>query len=173
MDWYFQYDFGVLMVENLVCLIVEFLYYEIVINVWCGCWFDMFEGYVFGMLVLMVQLEEVCVLFYGLFNILDEVVQEMFDVFLMIKLLCDVVVFGVEKVVKLDLKIYEIVFVCMGDFDFGYVLFIDDCENNCVVVEVFGFKVYYFQGVVGFELCLIVEGFFQVVIDVIIFFQCF
>lgn len=158
MDWHLQHDLGVPMVENAARLIAAFPHYETEIRAWRARWLDMFEGYVPGMPALMAQLEEARVPLYGLSNIPDEVAQETFDAFPMIKLLRDVVVSGAEKVVKPDPKIYEIALARMGNPDPGDVLFADDRENNCAAAGALGFKAHHFQGADGFETRLKAEG---------------
>ena len=158
MDWHLQHDLGVPMAENAARLIADFPQFETEIRAWRTRWLDMFVGYVPGMPSLMARLEENRVPLYGLSNIPDEVAQETFDAFPMIKLLRDVVVSGAEKVVKPDPKIYEITLARMGHPDPADVLFTDDRETNCAAAEKLGFKVHHFQGAAGLETRLHAEG---------------
>lgn len=158
MDWHLQHDLGVSMAENGDRLIAKFPHFETQIRAWKTRWLDMFEGYVPGMPPLMAALEERQVPLYGLSNLPDEVAQETFDAFPMIKLLRDVVVSGAEKVAKPDRRIYEITHARMGYPDPADVLFTDDRERNCEAAEAFGFKAHHFQGAEGFKARLVSEG---------------
>ena len=158
MDWHLQHDLGVPMAENATRLIAKFPHFETEIRAWRTRWLDMFVGYVPGMPPLMARLEEKRVPLYGLSNIPDEVAQETFDAFPMIKLLRDVVVSGAEKVAKPDPKIYQIALERMGNPDPGEVLFADDRERNCDAARALGFKAHHFQGAEGFEARLREEG---------------
>lgn len=158
MDWHLQHDLGVSMAENGDRLIAKFPHFETQIRAWKTRWLDMFEGYVPGMPPLMAALEERQVPLYGLSNLPDEVAQETFDAFPMIKLLRDVIVSGAEKVAKPDRRIYEITHARMGHPDPADVLFTDDRERNCEAAEAFGFKAHHFQGAEGFKARLVSEG---------------
>lgn len=158
MDWHLQHDLGVPMQENADRLIAEFPHFEPQIRAWRTRWLDMFEGYVPGMPGLMARLEERRVPLFGLSNLPDEVAEETFDAFPMLKLLRDVVVSGAEKVVKPDPRIYEIVLARMGNPDPATVLFTDDREKNCAAADALGFKTHHFQGAAGFEARLRDEG---------------
>ncbi|NQY38990.1 MAG: HAD family phosphatase [Henriciella sp.] len=158
MDWHVHHDRGVSMADNAKPLIAQYPQYEMQILAWRTRWLDMFEGYVAGMPPLMARLEEKRVPLYGLSNLPDEVVQETFDAFPMIKLLRDVVVSGAEKVVKPDRRIYEITLERMGNPDPSDVLFVDDRENNCAAAEALGIKAHQFKDAAGFEARLVQEG---------------
>lgn len=158
MDWHLQHDLGVPMAENAGRLIEQYPHFEPQIRAWRSRWLDMFEGYVPGMPPLMARLEENRVPLYGLSNLPDEVAEETFDAFPMIKLLRDVVVSGAERVAKPDPKIYEIALARMGNPDPADVLFTDDRENNCEAAEMLGFKTHHFQDTQGLEMRLAAEG---------------
>lgn len=158
MQWHLQHDLGVPMAENADRLIAQYPHFEAPIRAWRTRWLDMFEGYVPGMPPLMARLEERRVPLYGLSNLPDEIAQETFDAFPMIKLLRDVVVSGAERVAKPDRRIYEIALERMGDPDPADVLFTDDRETNCEAAAKLGFKTHHFQGAAGLETRLIAEG---------------
>ena len=158
MDWHLQHDLGVPMSENADRLIAQYPQYETEIRAWRTRWLDMFEGYVPGVPPLMARLEENRVPLYGLSNLPQEIAQETFDAFPMIKLLRDVVVSGAERVVKPDPRIYEIALVRMGNPEPADVLFIDDRQNNCEAAEALGIKAHQFTGAADFERRLSQEG---------------
>ena len=158
MDWHVHHDRGVSMADNAKPLIAQYPHYESQILAWRTRWLDMFEGYVPGMPPLMAQLEENRVPLYGLSNLPEEIAQETFDAFPMIKLLRDVVVSGAEKAVKPERRIYEITLERMGNPDPGDVLFTDDRENNCRAAEAMGFKTHQFTGAEGLKARLVTEG---------------
>lgn len=158
LDWHLQHDRGVSMADNAAPLIKQYPHYETQIHAWRTRWLDMFEGYVPGMPPLMARLEEARVPLYGLSNLPEEVAQQTFDAFPMIKLLRDVVVSGAEKVAKPDPRIYEIALERMGHPDPGDVLFTDDRENNCAAAEALGFRTHHFTGAEGLAARLVEEG---------------
>lgn len=158
MDWHLQHDLGVPMAENADRLIAQYPHYEPQIRAWQSRWLDMFEGYVPGMPPLIAQLEERRVPLYGLSNLPDEVAEQTFDAFPVIRLLRDVIVSGAEKTVKPDRRIYEIAHARMGHPDPADVLFTDDREKNCEAAEAFGFKAHHFQGAEGLKARLRSEG---------------
>ncbi|MEL6725264.1 MAG: HAD family phosphatase [Pseudomonadota bacterium] len=158
MDWHVHHDRGVSMAENAKPLISKFPQYEREIRAWRTRWLDMFEGYVPGVPTLMARLEEKRVPLYGLSNLSDEVAQETFDAFPVIKILRDVVVSGEEKIVKPDRRIYEISLDRMGGPHPSEVLFIDDSAPNCAAAEALGIQAHHFAGAEGLESRLISEG---------------
>ena len=158
MDWHVHHDRGVSMADNAKPLIAQYPHYESQILAWRTRWLDMFEGYVPDMPPLMAQLEENRVPLYGLSNLPEEIAQETFDAFPMIKLLRDVVVSGAEKTVKPERRIYEITLERMGNPDPGDVLFTDDRENNCRAAEAMGFKTHQFTGAEALKTRLVEEG---------------
>ena len=158
MDWHVHHDRGVSMADNAKPLIAQYPQYETQILAWRTRWLDMFEGYVPGMPPLMARLEEKRVPLFGLSNLPDEVAQETFDAFPMIKLLRDVVVSGAENVVKPDRRIYEITLERMGHPEPSDVLFVDDRANNCAAAEAIGIKAHQFTDAADFEARLVQEG---------------
>ena len=158
MDWHVNHDRGVSMADNAVPLIAKFPEYETQIKAWRTRWLDMFEGYVPGTPVIMAKLEEAGIPLYGLSNIPAEVADETFDAFPMIHILRDVVVSGVEQVVKPDPKIYQIALERMGHPDPSEVFFIDDSLKNIDAAAKLGFRTHHFQGAAGLERALSAEG---------------
>ncbi|MEM7492769.1 MAG: HAD-IA family hydrolase [Pseudomonadota bacterium] len=144
--WHTEHDRGVSMDENAKPLIAKYPEYERHIRTWKTGWLDMFAGYIAGTPKLIATLEEQRVPLYGLSNIPAEKAAETFDAFPIIKVLRDVVVSGVEKVVKPDPKIYAIALERMGHPDPTGVLFIDDSRPNIDAAKALGFQTHHFQG---------------------------
>lgn len=141
--WHTEHDRGVPMAENAVALIRSYPHYEEHIRAWRTQWLDMFHGYVPGVPALIAALEEARIPLYGLSNLPAEVADETFDAFPMIRVLRDVVVSGVEKIVKPDPRIYEIALSRMG-VPPERVLFIDDRRNNTDAASALGFRTHTF-----------------------------
>ena len=158
MDWHVHHDRGVSMADNAVPLIEKYPQYEREIRAWRTRWLDMFEGYVPGVPTLMARLEEKRVPLYGLSNLSDEVAEETFDAFPIIKILRDVVVSGEEKIVKPEPRIFELTLDRMGQPEPSDVLFIDDSAPNCAAAEALGIKAHHFTGAPGLETRLVSEG---------------
>ena len=158
MAWHVNHDRGVPMADNAAPLIAQYPQFEQQIKAWRTRWLDMFVGYVTGTPQIMVRLEEARIPLYGLSNIPDEVAQETFDAFPMIKILRDVIVSGAEKVVKPHREIYDIALSRMGHPDPATVLFIDDSLPNIEAAKALGFRTHHFKDAAGLEAALILEG---------------
>jgi len=156
--WHTEHDRGVSMAENAKPLIAQYPQYESHIRAWETRWFDMFNGYIPGMPTLMATLEERQVPLYGLTNMPADLAPAIFDHFPMMKILRDIVVSGVEKVVKPDPRIYEIVLERMGNPDPGDVFFIDDSEKNVLAARDMGLQVHHFTGAKDLEQALKLQG---------------
>ncbi|MEM9053761.1 MAG: HAD family phosphatase [Pseudomonadota bacterium] len=156
--WHTEHDRGVSMAENAKPLIAQYPQYETQIRAWETRWFDMFNGYIPGMPALMAQLEERQVPLYGLTNMPADLAPAIFDRFPMMKILRDIVVSAVEKVVKPDPRIYQIVLERMGNPDPGSVLFIDDSEKNVLAARDMGLQAHHFTGAIGLERVLQEQG---------------
>lgn len=159
MDWHIQHDLGVPMSQNAEHLIAKHPQYEAEIRAWRSRWLDMFVGYVEGMPALMARLEEARHPLYGLSNLSDEVADETFDAFPMIKILRDIVISGAEKCVKPDPEIYRIALQRMGNPDPGDVFFIDDRAENIEAAARLGMWGHVFTDAVSLERALVSEGF--------------
>jgi len=146
MAWHTEHDRGLSMDENAGLLIEKYPHYENHIRAWKTRWLEMFAGYVTGVPELMAILEEKRVPLFGLSNLPAEKADETFDAFPMIKILRDVIVSGVEKVVKPDPKIYDIALERMGRPKSETVLFIDDNRDNIDAAKALGFQTHHFQG---------------------------
>ena len=157
-EWHARHDSGIPMEASISAKIAEHPEYAEHIRAWRGEWLDMFHGYVPGVPGLIARLEEQRVPLFGLSNIPAEVSRETFDAFPMIKVLRDVVVSGVERVMKPDRRIYEIALERMGRPDPGDVLFIDDREENVVAARDLGFLTHRFEGAEGLEAELSGQG---------------
>ncbi len=158
MAWHVNHDRGVSMDDNAPALIAEYPQFEAQIRAWKTRWMEMFAGYVEGTPQIMSRLEEAQVPLYGLTNLPAEVAQSTFDRFPMIKILRDIIISGVEKVVKPDPRIYEIVLERLGQPDPADIFFIDDSLKNIETATAMGFRGHHFQGAKGLEAALIGEG---------------
>jgi len=146
--WHTEHDRGVPMDENAAPLIAEYPQHEGHIRAWRTEWLEMFHGYVPGVPGLIAALEEARVPLFGLSNLPAEKADETFDAFPMIRVLRDVVVSGVEKVVKPDPAIYQIALERM-DMAPEHVLFIDDRADNTTAARALGFRTHDFDGAEG------------------------
>ncbi len=149
MAWHVRHDVGIPMAENAAPLIARYPHFEAQITAWRTRWLEMFVGYVPGVVPLMAQLEERGHPLFGLSNIPDEVTEQTFDAFPMIRILRDVVVSGAEKIVKPDRRIYGIALARMGNPNPGEVLFIDDSLKNIQAAQALGFQTHHFRGAAG------------------------
>ncbi len=150
-EWHASHDAGVPMEATIAAKISQHPEHAAHIRAWRSEWLDMFNGYVAGVPALIARLEEQRVPLYGLSNIPAEVSRETFDAFPIIHVLRDVVVSGVEGVIKPDRRIYEIALERMGRPDPGQVLFIDDREENVAAARDLGFHAHRFEDAAGLE----------------------
>lgn len=158
MDWHIQHDLGVSFADNAARLTAAYPHYEAEIRAWRARWLDMFTGYVPGVPQLIARLEKRGHPLYGLSNLSEEVAEETFDAFPVIRILRDVVVSGAEKCIKPDTKIYQIALDRMGNPPPGEVLFIDDREDNTQAASQLGFKTHHFRDAARLEQALEAEG---------------
>ncbi|MEO0720749.1 MAG: HAD family phosphatase [Pseudomonadota bacterium] len=140
MDWHKAHDRGVPMAENAKALIAAYPHYEGHIRAWGEEWMETFHGYVPGMPALIARLEEARRPLYALSNMPAETVRATIDGFPMLKVFRDIVVSGVEGVIKPDREIYDIALARMGLPDPDDVLFVDDREENVDAAVAIGMK---------------------------------
>lgn len=160
LDWHKAHDAGVPMADNMAPLIARHPELEDHIRAWRGEWLEMFHGYVPGVPALVARLEERRVPLYGLSNLSDEVAEETFAAFPLIRVLRDVVVSGAEGMIKPDPRIYALTLARMGHPDPESVLFIDDREENIAAAEALGFRGHVFTGADRLEADLAARGLF-------------
>lgn len=158
MDWHIQHDLGVPMSQNAASLIADHPHYEAEIRAWRSRWLEMFVGYVEGVPALMARLEEARHPLYGLSNLSDEIADETFDAFPMIKILRDIVISGAEKCIKPDPKIYQVALQRMGQPDPDNVFFIDDRPENIEAATRLGMRGHVFTNAERLERALVAEG---------------
>ncbi len=158
MDWHVRHDLGVSFADNAAPLIAKYPQYEAEIRAWRSRWLDMFHGYVPGMPELVTRLNDRGHLLYGLSNLSDEIAEETFDAFPLIRTLRDVVVSGAEKCIKPGAKIFHIALARMDHPQPSDVLFIDDREDNVQAAAALGFKTHHFTDAAGLEQACTAEG---------------
>lgn len=158
MAWHTRHDAGETFSATIPELQSRYPEYAGHIAAWRSEWLDMFHGYVAGVPQLIGELEARRTPLFGLSNLPAEVAGETFDAFPIIKVLRDVVVSGVEGVVKPDPRIYEIALARMGRPDPSTVLFIDDRPENIHAASRMGFQGHVFDGAHGLRRRLEAEG---------------
>ncbi|MCI4643237.1 MAG: HAD family phosphatase [Hyphomonadaceae bacterium] len=145
LDWHSRHDAGVRFADNIAALQAIHPEHAEDIAAWRIEWLEMFHGYVPGMDVLVMKLKAAGHPLYGLSNLSDEIAEETFDAFPVIRELRDVVVSGADGVIKPDPRIYDIALERMGRPAPDEVLFIDDRLENIHAAEAAGMAGHHFS----------------------------
>lgn len=146
--WHGQHDRGVSMAENRRALIEKHPDKAELITAWDTRWADMFDGWIDGMDAIVAALEAIGVPQYGLTNLPAEKWPHIQETYPEIARFKDVIVSGVEGVVKPDPRIYEITAQRLP-FAPADVLFLDDRPDNIEAAINAGFKGHVFDGAPG------------------------
>ena len=161
MAWHVEHDRGRTFAEGARLLKQDFPHYADEIDAWHGRWFEMFDGYVPGVLPLMGRLEEAGYPLYALSNMSHEVWPETRERFAMLKIFRDAVISGAEGLIKPDRAIYDVAHERMGRPDRASVFFIDDSQKNVDAARDFGFRAHQFTTAQALEAALVEEGILQ------------
>ncbi len=130
LEWHTHHDRGMDMRENAARLIEQFPDKSDLIHAWRTGWLDMFHGYVSGVPEIIQKLHNEAVPLYALTNFPAEKWDETAHAFPVLKSFQDVVISGVEKMVKPDPRIYELTLKRLGSPNPANVIFFDDRQDN-------------------------------------------
>ncbi|MEM1150998.1 MAG: HAD family phosphatase [Pseudomonadota bacterium] len=158
MEWHTRHDAGASFDDTIPALQEKHPEYADHIAAWCDQWLEMFHGYVPGVPRIIAELEEAKVPLYGLSNVPADLAQITFNAFPMIKVLRDVIVSGVEGVIKPNPEIYRIVLDRMGNPDPRRIFFVDDRAENIEAAEAMGMAGHVFEGAAGLRKALFDTG---------------
>jgi 2-haloacid dehalogenase len=148
MDWHAAHDRGVSMADNRRALIEQHPDKAELITAWDTRWADMFDGWIDGMDAVVAALEALGAPQYGLTNLPAEKWPHILKTYPEIGRFEDVIVSGVEGVIKPDPRIYEITARRLP-FAPEDVLFLDDRPDNIEAAIKAGFKGHVFDGAPG------------------------
>lgn len=143
MAWHTEHDRGRPFAEGERLLIADHPQHEEAIRAWRGRWDEMFAGAIAQTEAVMRDLHARGVPLYGLTNMSPEVwpgVQAMSDVF---ALFDDVVVSGVEGLVKPDAAIFHLACARTG-LAAAELVFVDDNAANIAAAQALGFPTVHF-----------------------------
>lgn len=143
-EWHFQHDAGRALDDMVAERIVEFPEYATLIAAYAARFNETIPGPVTGSLEIVQELAECCVPLFAITNFGAELwegfrpTQPIFDLFQ------DIIVSGVEKLVKPDPAIYALALQRFG-LKPGQAVFIDDNHANVISARENGFAAHHFR----------------------------
>ena len=154
MEWHTQHDAGVSMAQNASDLIAQHPDKADLIRMWDTGWMEMFHGYVEGTCNLIAALKSRDVPVYALTNFPAEKWDETAAAFPVLNGFEDVIISGVEKLIKPDPAIYTLTLERMGSPHPSEVFFIDDRDDNIRAAQGMGMQGHVFTNAVSLERAL-------------------
>ena len=136
-EWHVQHDAGRPMAETIPELCERHPDHAHLISLWQERYVDMVAGHVPGTVDLLEELAP-RVRLLALTNMPAEVVDDLRDAFPVLEMFEEMVVSGVELVVKPDAAIFELL-ASRHDLEPSRTLFIDDVEENVAGARACGF----------------------------------
>ncbi|ACT60608.1 HAD family hydrolase [Hirschia baltica] len=130
LEWHTHHDRGVDMQENAARLIEAHPDKAELIRAWRTGWLEMFHGYVHGVPEIIQELIEQSTPIYALTNFPAEKWEETAQAFPVLQAFKDVIISGVEKMVKPDPRIYELTLKRLGSPIPSSIIFFDDRQDN-------------------------------------------
>jgi 2-haloacid dehalogenase len=143
--WHFEHDAGRDAIDTVADLIAKYPAQQLLIEAYVPRWLETVGRPITGMYEIVVQLHDRGVPLFAITNFSHEFWPRFTALFPITRLFRDVVVSGVEKVVKPDARIYQIARARFG-LAAGEALFIDDRADNVESAEMNGFIGHHFQG---------------------------
>lgn len=144
LDWHAAHDAGVAMAENSAPLIARFPEHAENIRAWDARFDEMLYGTIPETEAVIEDLHARGVPLYALTNMPAEKADYAFSLSPVFRCFRDIVVSGVERVIKPDRRIYEIACERSG-FPPEAMLFVDDSEANIEAARGLGFHVWLFR----------------------------
>ena len=160
LDWHTHHDRGMDMRENAERLIKIHPDRADLIHAWRTGWLDMFHGYVDGVPQIIQDLKYQSTPIFALTNFPAEKWDETASAFPILNEFEDVIISGVEKVVKPDPKIYEITLERINTPNASNIIFFDDRQDNVDAAIKAGMRAYLFTTPMQLRSDLISEGVF-------------
>jgi 2-haloacid dehalogenase len=158
LEWHFQHDEGRACAETSAELIARYPDHRDLIEIYDSRWLETIPGPVPGMIELVDELAARGVPLYAITNFSHEfwprfrATASVFDHFR------DIVVSGDERMVKPDVRIFELAMRRFGVAP-GEALFIDDRADNVAASEAVGFVGHHFVGADDLRRRLVALGF--------------
>jgi 2-haloacid dehalogenase len=156
-EWHFQHDAGRPLIEMVTERIAEFPQYATLIDAYATRFNETIPGPVPGSIEIIGELAQRCVPLFAITNFGAEFwhmfrpTQPVFDLF------CDIIVSGVEKLVKPDPAIYALALYRFG-LQPGEAIFIDDNIDNVVSARANGFVAHHFTDAAALRAELVKYG---------------
>lgn len=147
LEWHTHHDRGMDMRENAARLSAIHPDKTKLIEAWRTNWLDMFHGYVAGVPEVIQALKAQSIPIYALTNFPAEKWDETASAFPVLKSFKDVIISGVEKMVKPDPRIYDLTLTRLGSPPPENVIFFDDRQDNINAAKNAGMTAYLFTDV--------------------------
>lgn len=157
-DWNLQQDRGRTWEEAVAERIALFPEHEALIRAYSERWHDMVPGEVPGTVALLEALRAAGVPLYAITNFSTEKFRECQARFPFLRGFRDVVISGVERLLKPDPAIYRLLLARNG-LEAGRCLFIDDSEKNVRGAEAVGMRAHHFRDAATLAVALRELGF--------------
>lgn len=142
-QWNEEQDRGRPLAEATDLLVKQFPDHEMLIRLFYGRWEMMLGGEISGTVELLYALKKKFDL-YGLTNWSAETISIAYERFQFFNALDGIVVSGVEKIIKPDKRLFQIL-LQRYDLVAAKSLFIDDNINNIIAANELGFQTIHFQ----------------------------
>lgn len=143
--WHTNSDRGMDMRENAARLIETYPEKSDLIHAWRTGWLEMFHGYVAGVPEIIVELQAASTPLYALTNFPAEKWDETANAFPILKMFEDVIISGIEKMVKPDPRIYALTLKRLGSPPPKAVVFFDDRQDNIDAARKAGMTAFLFK----------------------------
>ncbi|WP_018997546.1 HAD family hydrolase [Hirschia maritima] len=158
LEWHTHHDRGMDMRENAERLIKQHPDKIDLIHAWRTGWLDMFHGYVDGVPEIIQILQNQSTPIYALTNFPAEKWEETANAFPVLNEFQDVIISGVEKVVKPDPVIYQIALERINTSSPSDIVFFDDRQDNVDAAINAGMRAFIFKNAEQMNLDLISAG---------------
>jgi 2-haloacid dehalogenase len=143
-DWHFEHDAGRNAADTTAELVARFPDHRNLIEIYVPRWLETIGRPISGMYEIVTQLHARGVPLFAITNFSHEFWPRFASLYPITRLFRDVVVSGVEKLVKPDARIYKIALHRFG-LNPGEGLFIDDRAENVSGAKANGFIGHHFQ----------------------------
>ena len=144
MTWHAEHDRGVSMADNAAPLIARHPEHAEAIRAWEAGWDEMFDGVIPETVSVMEDLHARGVPLYALTNMPADKAEAIFAMTPAFGLFSDIVISGVERVIKPDPKAFAIACERAGR-PAGEMVFIDDSPANIEAARALGFDAILFD----------------------------
>ena len=143
LSWHSRHDQGIPFAENIRALQNQFPSHAAMIGLYETEWDNMFGGIIEGTVEILHQLQEQQYSLFALTNYAADKFSDFRKKHDFMALFDDIIISGVEKIIKPDPRIYQIL-LDRSDIAAEQILFIDDRKENLIAAQAFGIQTHLF-----------------------------